>query len=614
MLTLANPLGLWALLGIPAVLAIHFLQRQAVVLPISTLFLLEKTQRESASGRRFDRLMNSVPLWMQLLAVLLLTWLLAEPRYQKARSTQRVAIVLDSSASMSVIKDQVKERLIAVLPDLQGPAAAIELTVLESAPGRERIYTGASIEELSLAFDAWQPRDGLTDPSQAIRLARSIVAREGIVVYMTDTPAESLPFDARLISLGDKIENVGITGITFEKKEGAVVWSALVRNYSDAEATRTWRLEFPDGTTSEPKSFDIDPGSLISLQAAFPAQTDRARLVLSEDKFTLDDVFPMVAPTPKSLTLFSSTTPEFSKLSERMINSLESITPSNDAATADLSLIAYDALDPMLPDGNAVVFVQDSTSAGSYLKGGIVAEEHPLVNGLNWQALLVRETIQLERLASDDVLLWQDTRPLIFLRQIEGKPGEPVKRQLCFNFDLRLSNAANQPAFIVCLHRFTESIRDSKISGFSENLETGQPIQLAARTSSAENPAPPIIAAEFDASGKTIARKEYPAAALVRFPAPLEPGFLTVTQGETALLDAALHFADTREADFAACATADTLDVGTAEAVQRHTVEDHWWRAWLLLLIAALIISWRFSRERGAASTNPDYKFHPADH
>jgi len=35
----ANPLGLLALLGIPAVLAIHFLQRKAKELPVSTLFL-----------------------------------------------------------------------------------------------------------------------------------------------------------------------------------------------------------------------------------------------------------------------------------------------------------------------------------------------------------------------------------------------------------------------------------------------------------------------------------------------------------------------------------------------------------------------------------------------
>ena len=35
-----------------------------------------------------------------LLAVLLLAWFLAEPRFQKSGSVQRIAVVLDSSASM----------------------------------------------------------------------------------------------------------------------------------------------------------------------------------------------------------------------------------------------------------------------------------------------------------------------------------------------------------------------------------------------------------------------------------------------------------------------------------------------------------------------------------
>ena len=93
--------GLLALLGIPAVLAIHFLQRKAKELPVSTLFLLEHTRREAASGRRFERLIPSIPLWMQLLSVLLLAWFLAEPRYRKAGSIQRVAVVLDSSAQQN---------------------------------------------------------------------------------------------------------------------------------------------------------------------------------------------------------------------------------------------------------------------------------------------------------------------------------------------------------------------------------------------------------------------------------------------------------------------------------------------------------------------------------
>jgi len=599
-MTLANPAGLWALLGIPAVLAIHFLQRQAKVLPISTLFLLEKTQRESASGRRFDRLMNSVPLWMQLLGVLLLTWLLAEPRYQKARSTQRVAVVLDSSASMSVFKESLRERLAEALPDLQGPATALELLVLESAAGRERLYAGDSIEDALVVLDEWQPRDGLTDPSQALRLARSLVKREGIVVYATDTPLETPPFDARVLSLGREIGNVGLTGVRFEHKEGARVWTALARNYGEEPARRSWQMQFADGRSTEPRSFDIDGGALVPLQGRLPEGTDRARLTLSPDEFGLDDILPLVPPAPKSLKLFASTAPEFTKLAARMLRSLEAIEATNDAAGADLALVSYDPLDPVLPPGNAVVFVNDSTRVGSYLKGGIVAEKHPLVDGLNWQALLVRETIQLERLPSDDVLLWQDTRPLIFLREVPGEPGLPPLRQLCFNFDLRRSNATTQPAFIVCLHRFAESLRDAKVAGFRDNLETGQPVQLAARASTGTTEAEPIVVEHLDPDGKSLSRRALPAVPTVRLEAPLDPGFLRVSQGESELLDAALHFADAREADFRGCATEDTLAEGSAEAVQRHTTEDHWWRLWVLLLVAALLVSWYYARDRGA--------------
>ncbi len=106
-----NPLGLLALLGIPAVLAIHFLQRKARELPVSTLFLLDHTQREAVSGRRFERMIPSIPLWMQLLAVILLAWFLSEPRYPKSGSVQRIAIVMDSSASMSVFKNDAMRAL-----------------------------------------------------------------------------------------------------------------------------------------------------------------------------------------------------------------------------------------------------------------------------------------------------------------------------------------------------------------------------------------------------------------------------------------------------------------------------------------------------------------------
>ena len=597
MLTLANPAGLWALLGIPAVLAIHFLQRQSVILPVSTLFLLEKTQRESASGRRFDRLMNSVPLWMQLLGVLLLTWLLAEPRYQKARSTQRVAIVLDSSASMAVAKEKLREKLVASLADLQGAAAVLDLTVLESTPGKPRLYAGNSPEEFAAALDDWTPRAGLTDPSYALRLARSLVAREGIVVYATDTPVEAPPFDARVISVSEPVDNVGFTGVEIGEKEGARVFQAMVRNYSKSRSSRTWQLELPDGSRTEPKPFGMEPGGIVTLQAAFPQNTSRARLVLSPDAFTLDDTLPMVAPQPKTLALFAATGDAYDALSKKLLRSLEATQAVNDTASADLTILSYDPLDPVTATGNAIVFVRDDTRGGAYLKGGIVAEKSPLIDGLNWQSLLVRETIQLQRRDADTVLLWQGDRALIFLRETPASGELPASRQLCFNFDLRLSNAETQPSFIVMLHRFAEQLRASKVAPATENLETAQPVALAAKTGAE---AGDLRFETVDLAGKVLETEEKPAAASVQFDAPLDSGFLRVRQGDTTLLEAGVHFADTREADFSRCAAVNTLDTGNTALVERHTEEDHLWRAWFLVLLAALLISWHFTREREA--------------
>ena len=598
MISITNPAGLWALLGIPAVLAIHFLQRQAVTIPISTLFLLEKTQRESASGRRLDRLMNSVPLWMQLLGVLLLAWLLSEPRYQKARSTQRVAIVLDSSASMSVVKDQLIEEITEALPDIQGAATALEVTLLESTPGRPRLYSGASVEDLRAALEEWRPRTGLMDPAQALRLARSLVSREGIVIYATDTPIEA-PFDARILAVGEEIENVGFTGVSIVEKEGQPVWQALVRNYSKNRSSRTWQLEMPNGAMTEPKTFDIDPNGFVTLQAAFPDGADRVQLVLSPDDFTLDDFLPMVVPQPKKISIFSATGGAYEELAKKLQRSLDSTVETYDATDADLTILSYDPLDPVQTTGNAIVFVRDDTRGGAYLKGGIISSPHPLIDALNWQSLLVRETIQLQRRETDNVLLWQGSRPLIFLREKEATADSPASRQLCFNFDLRLSNAATQPAFIVMLHRFSEQLRASKVAPATEMLESGQPIELAA---SADPEAPALTLKSINLDGKTTATDSLPASLRVKVTAPLDSGFLNVSQGESELLDASVYFADTREADFSACAKDNTLSMGSAASVERHTEEDHWWRAWFLLLLLALLISWHFTRERAAKS------------
>lgn len=574
----ANPLGLLSLLAIPAILTIHFLQRKSITIPISTLFLLEHTQREAVSGRRFERLIPSVPLWMQILAVLLIAWLLSEPRFQKENSVQRIAVVMDASASMQVFKKDAIATLKSKLPELQGSASKMEITLLSALPGTDRIYAGASADEMLAALEKFTPTAGVTDPSYTLRLARSIVSNEGIVIYLTDTPMEKLPYESRLISVGRPIENVGFTGVSFEEKEGSLIFRAIIKNYGISPAKRSWSLVAENGK-SEPKEFEIKPGAFTTLQAAFPDGSRQVRLELSPDEFQLDDVLPMIAPQPKELKLFAATSPAFKDLSEKLLRSLASTSQSNDAAESDLFITSYDPLDPVLPQSHAILFVEDPSSAGKYLSGGILAEAHPLMDGINWQALLVRETLQLPRNPSDRVLLWQEKRPLIFLREENGKSI------LCFNFDLRLSNATQQAAFIVLLHRFAETLREKKIAPQKLNLETSQPIRIT----STPDLAPEVSAT--DPSGNPLAP---PAAGF----APASPGFITMKQGETFLLEAATHFADTREADLSKTAPAELESFSNAASLKIHTTPDPLIRLWILILLLALMVAWYFSKGR----------------
>ena len=585
-----NPAGLWALLGIPAVLLIHFLQRKAQSFPVSTLFLLEKTHREANIGRKFDRLTNSIPLWMQLLAVLLITWLMTEPRFPMERSTQRIAIVLDSSASMSVSKEFIITSLAEQLPPLKGFASDVEYTVLESIPGKPRIYAGKSTEDLLAALKAWQPLAPLTDPTLALRLARSLVSRDGIVLFVTDTPVEGMPFDARLLAAGKKIGNCGFTGVAFEEKDGTLLWRATLQNYADEEITRTWQIDSGNGQLSPPRSITLEPRSLLTLQANFPSKSERIKLILSADDFPLDDTLHLVRPNPKQL--FLSTAAPLEALSKKILRSIENMQPVGTQA-ADLSLISYDPLDPVLAEGNAVIFSNDATQGGQYLAGGLIATQHPLMNGINWQSLLIRETISLEIRANDEVLLRQAERPLILLRNAPATAIQAASQQLLFNFDPRLSNIDTQPALIVCLLRFAEQIRSKKIAKSQENWECGQPINIAIKPSTAA-----LFLDRLDAQGKTLASQSIaPNQPLF---APAEPGFYQVRQGEEILVTSAAYFADTREADFSLCASENQLTDAQTNTVQAHSSGDPFYHYWIILLLLLLIASWIFIKERKA--------------
>lgn len=578
-LTLANSWGLWALLGIPAVIAIHFLQRRNRRVPATTLFLLQQMKRESRTGSRFERLRTSIPFWLQLLMVLLLTWLLVQPRWLKRDAVQRIAVVMDTSASMQAFRAPAVKALDEVLGLLEGPLARAELTLLSSDAEAPSLYHGTQAAELRQALDHWEPLLGVHDFTPALRIARGLVGTQGVVVLVTDHPLAEAPlFGAQVISVGQETDNVGWAGVTMEEKDGQWVWHALVKNYGSALQERQWRAQ-AGGAESPWKPLKLAAGETQTLSGPFPeGELSKLVLHLSDDALQLDNDLPLVRPQPKVLSLcpLEGKTPVLAELFSRYAHLRIVSVPGESDLVAAVMTPSF-----ALPEQRHGCFFQaPADEAAPYLKGSIVAESHALVEGLNWQGLLVRESKALPRQAQDRVLLWQGERPLVVLRVMPAGG-----RQLICQFDLQTSNARKLPAFAVLLHRFLEQLRADKLAPEAANFDVRQPLEVAHRQ-------------DAEAAPLKLGDQEIPLAQARLLRAPARPGHFTVHQGDVLLLTGAAHFADTREADLSQAKPFNELSKIKAVQIETLHEADPSWRLWLLILLLLLLGSWRFTNSK----------------
>lgn len=547
-LSFGNPLGFLALLGVPTVLAIHLLQRESRQVITSTLFLLEALAPVSAQGRRLERLRNSLPLWMQLLAVLLLTWLLVSPRWLRRDSSQRVVVVLDSSVSMLAFHDELARALPGRLHLLESAAARTDWRLIETDQARPTLYAGPALRDLLAAATAWTPHLGSHDFGPALNAANSLVGGAGVAVFVTDRPTD-LPQGVKLLAVGRPLDNCGWAGVSVDGE----TWHALLKNYSGARQTRTWRVD-----ASAETAITLEPDQMRTLSGSFPPGQDRCELALNADDFPLDDHLPIIRPQAKRLTLSVQTGGPFDEFLKRFAGSIPQADPV--AGKGDVRLAAFSPA-----GGHGILFATQEKERPDYLAGDIVAENNPLTSGLTWNGLICKQADSIPAREGDQTLLWAGERSLVFLR------GGWADRSLIVNFDVRQSNADRLPAFIVLLNRFLESVRAEKVAPERLNVETNQPLVIASDPSKS----PPR-----SSNGDSPLR------------APAAPEFFAVTQGEHPLLTAAAYFSDAREADFRDAAAADTLAGEPAKLVEHNSQQDVLWPVFAMLLGGACLVNW----------------------
>lgn len=559
---LANPWGLLGLLAIPAILIIHMLREKSRRVRVSTLFLLPPQPPRTPRGRALHFIQNSWPLWLQLLCTLLCTWLLIDPRWVRANSFQSVAVILDSTASMSACRDRVLAQLPAMLREEERAASRTEWVISTSAAPGLALYRGGVLREALAALDGWEPLHPHFDPAPAFANALANARGQGVILFVSDEQPESLPAGVTLLAFGKPIENVGFAGARTWRDDDGAHWEAIVKNAGATVQERNWTFE-TDSVKSRPQIIRLAPGQIETINGPFPNNERHLRVRLTADGFPLDDELPLVAVEPKPLKVAIAAPPELAALFDKIIKTVPAATRTEQASEADVVVSTAAAT------GQSAIVLSGKIVSEEAPTGAIVTEPHPLMDGLVWDGLLSQGPGSFVPAPADQTLLWQGEKPLIVL----SKTG--AVQQLIFNFDLTTSNAARLPAFVLLAGRFLAGVREAKAVHFTENYECDQwlPIPTADATL--------VVGKE---------RLRPVPGGLLR--APLRAGFFSVQAKGAEVLDAACHFGDPRESDFRA-AISNTLDGSRSAAIrQLNSLPDPLAAIWLVVVAAALVGSW----------------------
>ncbi|MFT7485045.1 MAG: hypothetical protein ACI9F9_000891 [Candidatus Paceibacteria bacterium] len=315
-----NPLGLLALLGVPAVIALHLFRRRFQRQRVSALFLWAARTTTSASGRRRDRILRSPSFWCELLLALLLAFAFAGPRGCGQLEAKHLVAVLDGSASMAAVDPKVAgdrspaelavEQLRGRIKDL--PSGS-RVTVIESGP-RPRIQIGpAAFPEEALAkLEDYSPAAGRHDLAPAVTLATEIAGNGALTLFTDRFLPDLFPEQVGIVALGDVRKNLAIIrAVRFPgpKDNGEEDVFITIANFAGAAQSVDLRVSAEGQELARTQEM-LPAGERKHFQFTLPKDTNLVEVQLAPDALEADNNALLVRSPSRSLALHSDLAPE----------------------------------------------------------------------------------------------------------------------------------------------------------------------------------------------------------------------------------------------------------------------------------------------------------------
>lgn len=343
-----NLWGLLALLSLPAIAVIHLYHRRFPRLEIAGLHLWGVEPEVRTAGRRRDRLPITATLLLELLAALLLSLVLSEPRWRDSPSVEHLVVVLDNSASMSAsfregrtIRDEAIASLTSRAEDL--PRGSVFSLIATGRRPTMLAGPAANWETAKSALAAWNPSAPHHEFQGAWDLAAQLADNSGQLVFITDRiPGNDQPVPQRmeLVSIGRALENIAITAArwTFESSsaKGHVFLRVKQFGLRRVDAQLTGRTS--QGVVFQQK-ISLEPGAETSFEADVPGGLGEmtVNVAAENDALAVDSSITLIEPKVRTVTVAVTLPPEdaATRVIEKVITGIPDV-QKGDSANAHL--------------------------------------------------------------------------------------------------------------------------------------------------------------------------------------------------------------------------------------------------------------------------------------
>lgn len=469
----ANPWGLLGLLALPAIVVIHLYHRRYPPLLVAGLHLWGIETHTTTAGRTRERLPITPSLICELLAALILSLVLADPRWGNVGKVVHLVVVLDNSASMSSRPPGLEEKSFrdAAVEELDRRAKQLPrgsvVTLLRTARRPEMLAGPAvSWEEAKPKLGEWRPALPKHDFQPTWDLAAQLAAETGELLFLTDVvPDEKVAMPKRMevVSVGRELENVSISAARWDFNSQTAKGRVFLRLTNHGKRSANVRVA---GTVGErtlfQKTIALDSGVSSPLEVEVPGGLGRLSVTTENigDGLPLDNHVELIEPKIRTLHV-ALALPKESPALKAVQRALRGI-PDVSLTTDESAELVIAPAQPSPPSRRELAWLgigpldssEDARKAAQDLAGPYILEkQNPLLDGLTLSGVV-----------------WGGVQPLkLDVAPIITAGQQPLLSRLngtrtaayLLNLDFARTNLADSPDWPILLSNLIELRRDN---------------------------------------------------------------------------------------------------------------------------------------------------------